>query len=358
MSTERILWCALLLSIAGVQCVWADNFYSLADLGTMDLDTAHATSLDSKGNIVGGVGRSTFLHSTEHAFLYSQGTMHDLHDAVVKTSPITCGRMDTTAKAITDSGLIMGWIGCNGYHGSSFFYQDGEVHFISGSAEATSKPSEFLVSADAPGNGIHLYHVDGNGVRRDSVAIKGVTGYAIDMNSAGQVIGWFVDPTSNQSRAWLWKEGQLQELGTLGGRFSRAHAINAAGQVVGEADTTDERHAFLYSDGLMRDLGTLGGQDSVAHAVNSSGQIVGESSTEPAAGRGGSSLRHAFLYVHGAMKDLNRHLTGPTAAFVTLVQARAINESGMIIANGLDSRRTGRHAGLRAYLLTPLAERP
>jgi len=281
-----------------------------------------------------------------------------LHDAVVKASPITCGRMDTTAQAITDSGVVMGWIGCNGYHGSSFFYQDGEVQFIFGSAEATSKPGEFLVTADAPGYGIHLYRVDGNGVRRDSVALKGVTGYASDMNSAGQVIGWFVDPASNQSRAWLWKEGQLQELGTLGGRFSRAHAINAAGRVVGEADTRDERHAFLYSDGWMRDLSTLGGQDSVAHGINSSGQIVGESTTEPRAGRGGSSQRHAFIYEHDSMIDLNRHLVGPTAPFVTLVEARAINESGMIIANGLDSRRTGRHGGLRAYLLTPVAERP
>ena len=58
--------------------------------------------------------------------------------------------------------------------------------------------------------------------------------------------------------------------------MSRANAINAAGQVVGEAATADgATHAFLYTDGKMKDLGTLHGGNSRAYGINAAGQVVG-----------------------------------------------------------------------------------
>jgi uncharacterized membrane protein len=37
--------------------------------------------------------------------------------------------------------------------------------------------------------------------------------------------------------------------------------------------------AFLYTNGTLTDLGTLGGADSVATGINASGQVVGYSTT-------------------------------------------------------------------------------
>ncbi len=68
----------------------------------------------------------------------------------------------------------------------------------------------------------------------------------------------------------------LTELGTLGGYFSGAWAINNAGQVVGWADRSDgARHAFLWDHGTMIDLGTPEpGDNSFARDINDVGQIV------------------------------------------------------------------------------------
>ena len=55
-------------------------------------------------------------------------------------------------------------------------------------------------------------------------------------------------------------------------------AINNAGNVVGTLDTPEHHPAaFLYHNGKISLLGTLGGKESWASAINDKGQIVGVS---------------------------------------------------------------------------------
>jgi probable HAF family extracellular repeat protein len=115
----------------------------------------------------------------------------------------------------------------------------------------------------------------------------------------------------------------LLDLGTLGGLNSTPTAINAAGQIVGYADTEiGDTHAFLFDGSTLLDLGTLGGQTSQARALNNKGMIVGEAQ---------NSLFDTvgFVYAEGVMAS--------GFADGVLGTLRAVNDSGWSVGSLVDS---------------------
>jgi probable HAF family extracellular repeat protein len=135
---------------------------------------------------------------------------------------------------------------------------------------------------------------------------------------AGQARNGLVDPLIPgwaEIRAVLWKEGKAIDLGTLGGNESSALSVNNRGQVVGVATNTvpdpfdfffvTQLRAFLWQDGVMQDLGTLGGPEAWALFVNERGQVAGFSLTGFTANAAtGIPTQDPFLWEHGTMRDL------------------------------------------------------
>src|SRR5215469_3099051 len=139
-----------------------------------------------------------------------------------------------------------------------------------------------------------------HGVLTDLGALPGIEcSQAVSINANGEVVGGsgngVIDPLVGveEIRAVLWKDGQIKDLGTLGGNHSVAIGINNRSQVVGfTVNTTPDpfsllyflgggftsgtqTRAFLWQEGHMRDLATLGGPDAQAFGLNKRGQVIG-----------------------------------------------------------------------------------
>src|ERR1041384_6822593 len=125
------------------------------------------------------------------------------------------------------------------------------------------------------------------------------------INGSGQVAGESSAQSSQLSDpAFLYSNGQLINIGTLGGESGQPRGINTSGQIAGYSTlATGSYRAFLYTGGQMVALGTLGADYSVAYALNDSGQVVGNS-----AHLGGQD--HACLFSNGQVVGNSAHLGG------------------------------------------------
>jgi probable HAF family extracellular repeat protein/autotransporter-associated beta strand protein len=131
----------------------------------------------------------------------------------------------------------------------------------------------------------------------------GSFGGATGINNSGTIVGSsFLSRGYPTAAAWIYEpsEGDLRELWPFAGG-SYATDINDRGWVVGEGWKNSDGYgrAFLYDGSTMHDLGTLGGRYSHAKAIDNHGRVVGISQTQ-----GGAW--HSFLYDHyvGHMQDL------------------------------------------------------
>src|SRR5262245_20252782 len=75
----------------------------------------------------------------------------------------------------------------------------------------------------------------------------------------------------------------ITDLGTLGsnsnGSYSVAECINSSGQVAGESSAPSSQMsdpAFLYSNGQLINIGTLGGESGQPSGINTTGPTTGQ----------------------------------------------------------------------------------
>jgi probable HAF family extracellular repeat protein len=186
------------------------------------------------------------------------------------------------------------------------------------------------------------------GGTRGTLGPSGALGGVGGLNNKGQIAG-----TSNLAgdltqHAFLWERGRpILDLGTLGGDFSFAGWIDDSGEVVGGSTTTTDPQttlrAFRWKNGQMANLGSLYGDAcSLAFGSNSKGQIVGNSI--PCDGGGPS---RPFLWEDGGpMVDLNTLIPGDSG--IHLNEAEIVNEKGEILASA-----TFENGEVHSYLLIP-----
>jgi probable HAF family extracellular repeat protein len=148
---------------------------------------------------------------------------------------------------------------------------------------------------------------------------------AVDLNGLGHAVGTST-LKNGLARAALWRNGSIigltPELPPYEGT-SFASAINDHGHIVGAID--DDSSGFydgiLWANGSRTALGGLGGAHTRPSDINNAGQVVGTSNTSVELGQ-----PHAFLWQNGVMTDL-----GLLDAADEDSGANAINANGVIV---------------------------
>jgi probable HAF family extracellular repeat protein len=312
--------------------------YKLIDLGTFGGPSAYLCNdpsndggpcrvLNNRGTVVGAADTSIpdpFCSNPDcfvaHAFQSQNGLMTDLGALP--------GVNNSFANWVSPRGLVAG------------FSQNGAIDPLLGVPEIDA-----VLWKD--GEIVNLGTIEG-----------GYESNAYAVNDGGQVAGAFLntipDPFSFfglQLRAFLWRNGVMEDLGTLGtGTDAVAYFINERGQVAGNSFTNTTpnpnngpycppnvptQDPFLWENGKMTDLGTLGGNCGVPNALNNRGQVVGLSDTA------GDVYYHAFLWPgkNNQMQDLGT-LGGCCAI------ANWVNDSGAVVGGSYTLNDQGFHAFL------------
>ncbi len=154
-----------------------------------------------------------------------------------------------------------------------------------------------------------------DGAVQDLGTLGGSEGRAYDVDARGRVVGW-AQTATGESSAFLWSDGVMTQLRSPG-VASAANALNPAGVIVGYyTDAQFRQHALRWEGGQFAELPTLGGFESEATGIAPSGDIVGWSQLA-------DGLRHATLWRDGQPVDLG---SLGTESF-----ARAISPSGIVV---------------------------
>ena len=288
---------------------------TIIDIGTLGGPSAQAFDINDAGQITGlaETKDSIEFNETNHAFRWHNGTMTDLG---------TTGGQSSRGWAINAQGFVAGasqicWVDPKNPGGPCF--PVGNEYAFVWDGKAASDLGGLLGSSDSS---------------------------VLGMNASAQMVGQsiVVSGASTVRHAVLWQaNGDITDLGTLGGVNSWAFDVNDAGTITGFSDTPSNlaHHPFIrdVNGGPMIDIGLPPGFTSgEAIAINSAGHIVGVAFN--------CCEQAAFVYDGVAMHDL--HDLIPPGTGWTLLEADDINDSGWIVGHGL-------HNGLaRGFLLKPV----
>jgi len=251
----------------------------ISDLGTLGGNMSEAWGINENGQMV---GRSVNEAGKTHGFLYEDGVMYDLG---------TLGGNESYCRAINNNGQIA----CSSQISTGYWraaiYENGQMRKL----RTFSSSSWNALSSDINSNGQIAGYSDVVGgslwhaclweddTITDLGTLPGTSkSIAQGINDKGQITGYSNDYPRPPCLGFIYEDGVMDGIGSLGQSPDDTHprSINNNGQIVGYSTTAaGDKHAFVYEDGNITDLGTLGGNTSEARSINDAGMIVGWAET-------------------------------------------------------------------------------
>ena len=313
--------------------------YEVREIGRSTWGLTIPNDINNRGVIVGDWDSGDSFGGPRHAVVWIHDEMIDLtpSDTIVYSS----------ARSLNDRGLVTGYFLTDGSApAGGFRWKRGVFDILPTFAEGHQTGYGVSESGWIVGRAMHE-HFSTNPTVWDRDLND------LDLGSLGQGLGLAYDANGwdvivgasslnlDQTNAFLWRNGEMHDLGALPGYpIARAYAVNNDNEVVGYSGDVFDDHAFHWSASRgMVDLGNLGyPHGSSANDINDEGVIVGFSY-----GPHGQTAAVWHEFELFALESLLVDAQG-----WNLWTAEGINELGQIVGTG---RRDGHPV---AYLATPV----
>jgi probable HAF family extracellular repeat protein len=276
------------------RAVYWDSSRRPADLGTLGGENSTAFAINDLGQVVGASDNSS---GARRAFMWSAATgMTDLGSLPGATE---CAAFDVNAL-----GDAVGYCRVppiNMRHG--VLWSRGQVVDLGeGETYGINDRGTMVTLCWRSFSYLHVGGTDAcnGGTLLESHPISDVIGHFGDINNSDEVVSNRDHRPTGGNIVVLWTRtsGSAYDAQELTGPGSTVWDLNERTEVVGSSSTATGGHAFLWADGAVSDLGTLGGTWSVARGINDRSAVVGSAALP------GNESSHAFLWYRGAMTDL------------------------------------------------------
>jgi probable HAF family extracellular repeat protein len=327
----------VVVTLAGKKGIGIELFtvtLQIIDLGLGDGSTAQA--INDKNQIVGRGGTSS------GAFLWENGSVTDLG--------VLPGMSYSGAEDINESGQVVGYSGnSSGVYRGFVWTAAGGIKPLGtlggccSEARAINESGVITGASSLPGDLVwHAVIWDASGIH-DIQTVQGGSSFAWGINDNGQVVGQWNGPVNQRAFRYtptLPAGTQMELLQGIGGPQGVAIEINSAGTVVGWSEPSPGGifRATTWNGSTVTDLGTLGGVSSVAAAIADDGRVVGRSDT--GVRRSGAFQHVGFLWT--ATEGLQGLGLSPG---IDYAQALGINANGWMVGESWAARGIG-HATL------------
>jgi probable HAF family extracellular repeat protein len=296
--------------------IWANG--QIQDLGTLGGNASYANAINNHGQVVGAA-----LNAIADPFGDSFLPFAFIFPVATQARAFSW----TQGNGMQDVGTLG-----SGVDSQAFLVNEsGQVVGVSFTSSSPNSNNGPACLANVPTQDPFLWE---NGIITDLGTLGGHCGWPYGLNNAGAVIGNSTPSGDGFGLPFLWtRQTGMQALsttaaGSLGGE---AYAINDTGQVVGYGQNSNEAFALLWENGRVRRLGNLAGTNcTIANSINSRGQVVGYSG--PGFPEGDCTGRAVFWDSNGPPVDLNL-LVSPNSP-LQLFEAISINDRGEIVGSG------------------------
>ena len=241
----------------------------MTDLGTLGGCCSSARGVNRAGKVV-GVSRTAT--GADHGFIWKDGVMTDMD---------TLGLQVAQAADVNAAGDVTGLGSSDGRNYEGFIYS--RTHFapIGAIRPAAITADGWVAGEGLSSTGLQRAFLWRDGILTNLGTLGGSFSTANDINRKGAVVG-ISSLRTRKYQAFIWEQGVMRSLGVQG-VLSTASGINDAGVVVGQRQlVSNEFRAFIWRNGVAQDLPSLGGKYSSANGINANGWIVGQSRTADA----------------------------------------------------------------------------